>query len=478
MEKSRLGESGGEHRSEKDSMGEVRVPKAAYYGAQTQRAVGNFPISGQPMPPEFVHALGWVKTAAARVNRSLGTLDEARAGVIERAAREVAGGGLDAEFPIDVFQTGSGTSSNMNANEVIARRAAELGGSGAPAIHPNDHVNFGQSSNDIAPTALHVAAVVAVEHELLPALRRLHEALDAKAREFDGVIKSGRTHLMDATPIRLGQEFSGWASQVEHGIERVRATLPDLRELPAGGTAVGTGLNTHPEFGARLAAELSALLDTKFSEARNHFEAQAARDAALWTSGALNSLAASLAKIAGDIRLLASGPHTGIAEIRLPALQPGSSIMPGKVNPVICESVIQVAAQVAGNHVAITLGAHGGQLDLNTMLPLIARNLLESIRLLAAAARIFADKAIAGIVADEARCRDYVEQSASMATALNPLIGYDKAAEIAKRSAKERRPVRELAREMTDLSAEEIERALDPRRQTEPGLEFGGSGGG
>jgi fumarate hydratase, class II len=467
-----------EFRSERDSLGEVRVPAGAYYGAQTQRAVDNFPISGRPMPAEFVHALGRVKAAAARVNQELGWLDAARAGLIERAATEVAEGRLDAHFPVDVFQTGSATSSNMNANEVIARRAAELGGAGAPAIHPNDHVNRGQSSNDIAPTALHVAAVLAIEGDLLPALRALETALKQKARAFDAVVKTGRTHLMDAVPIRLGQEFSGYAWQVTHGIARVEAVLPDLRELAAGGTAVGTGLNTHPEFGARLAAELSRALGTRFVEAGNHFEAQAARDAAVWASGALNTVAASLMKIANDVRLLASGPHCGLAELKLPALQPGSSIMPGKVNPVVCEAVVQVGAQVTGNHLAVTLGAQWGQLDLNTMVPLVARNLLESVHLLARAATVFAEKVVAGLEADAEVCAGYIEKSPAMATALNPLIGYDRAAEIAKRAAKERRPVRELAREMTDLSPEAIDRALDPRRQTEPGREPGAAGGG
>jgi fumarate hydratase class II len=467
-----------EFRVERDSLGEVKVPAGAYYAAQTQRAVENFPISGQPMPPEFLHALGHVKAAAARVNCELGVLDEARAGLIERAATEVAEGRLDAHFPVDVFQTGSGTSSNMNANEVIARRARELGGAGAPLIHPNDHVNLGQSSNDIAPTALHVAAVLAIENELLPALHHLEQALHLQSVRLDGVLKTGRTHLMDAVPIRLGQEFSGYASQIRHGIARVELTVPQLRELAAGGTAVGTGLNTHAEFGRRLAAELGRRLHESFLEAGNHFEAQAARDAALWASAALNSVAASLMKIAGDIRLLASGPHCGLAELKLPALQPGSSIMPGKVNPVLCEAVIQVGAQVTGNHLAVTLGAQGGQLDLNTMLPLIARNLLESIRLLARTARVFADKAVAGLMADAEVCAGYVEQSPSMATALNPLIGYDRAAEIARRAARERRAVRELAREMTGLSPEEIDRALDPRRQTEPGPGSGPAGGG
>jgi fumarate hydratase class II len=467
-----------EFRVESDSMGEVRVPATAYYAAQTQRAVENFPVSGQPMPPEFIHALGRIKAAAARVNAELGLLDAERARLIERAAGEVGEGKLDAHFPIDVFQTGSGTSSNMNANEVIAHRAVELGGAGAPRIHPNDHVNLGQSSNDIVPAAIHVAAVMAIEGQLVPALRRLQAALAAKAEQFDGIIKTGRTHLMDATPIRLGQEFSGYASQIEHGVARVEAVLPDLRELAAGGTAVGTGLNTHVEFGRRLAAELTRALGTRFVEAANHFEAQAARDAPVWASGALNTVAASLMKIANDVRLLASGPHCGLAELKLPALQPGSSIMPGKVNPVICESVIQVAAQVTGNHLAVTQAAQWGQLDLNTMQPMQARNLLESVRLLARVSTLFADKAIAGLEADARACTDYVERSPSMATALTPLIGYDRAAEIAKRAARERRPVRELAREMTDLKPEEIDRALDPRRQTEPGLESGGGAGG
>jgi fumarate hydratase class II len=464
-----------EYRVEKDSMGEMKVPASARYGPQTQRAVENFQISGQPMPPQFVHALGLVKMAAARVNVSLQLLDPAMAKAIEQAASEVAAGKWDAEFPIDVFQTGSGTSSNMNANEVIAHRASELFGK---KVHPNDHVNLGQSSNDAIPTAVHVSAVLEIERDLLPALAHLWRVLDQKAREFDGIIKTGRTHLMDATPIRLGQEFGGYASQVEHAISRVKAVLPDLRELAIGGTAVGTGLNSHPEFGRRMAAELAGLTGTAFSEARNHFEAQGAQDGAAWASGALNSVAASLMKIANDVRLMASGPRCGLGELTLPAIQPGSSIMPGKVNPVICEAVIQVGAQVMGNHVAVTLSSQWGQLDLNTMLPLASRNLLESVRLLAAVCRAFADKALAGVVANEETCRGYVEISPSMATALNPLIGYDKAAEIAKRSYKERRPVRELAREMTKLTPQEIDHALDPARQTVPGLEMGGGAGG
>jgi fumarate hydratase class II len=464
-----------EFRVEKDTMGEMKVPVQALYGPQTQRAVENFPISGQPLPAEFIRALGLAKRAAARVNRALGTLPADLAVAIEAAATEVAEGRLDAEFPIDVFQTGSGTSSNMNANEVIARRASQASGL---QVHPNDHVNFGQSSNDVIPTVLHLSAVVAIERDLLPALEHLRAALAAKAKDFHEVLKTGRTHLMDATPIRLGQEFSGYASQIEHGIARVKATLPDLQELAIGGTAVGTGLNTHPEFGRRMAEELSALTGSRFAEARDHFEAQGAQDATAWTSGALNTVAASLIKIANDIRLMNSGPRCGLGEIALPAVQPGSSIMPGKVNPVICEAVIQVGAQVTGNHVVITMGAQWGQLDLNTMLPLIARNLLESIHLLSRAARVLADKAIAGLVANEETCRGYIEISPSMATALNPLIGYEKAAEIAKRSFKERRPVRELAREMTSLTPQEIDAALDPARQTKPGLEMGGGAGG
>jgi fumarate hydratase class II len=464
-----------EFRTEKDSLGEMQVPAAALWGPQTQRAVENFPISGRPLPGPFIHTLGLIKAAAARVNRDLGLVEKPIADAIEKAAMEVAEGKWDAEFPIDVYQTGSGTSSNMNANEVIARLASRASGL---KVHPNDHVNFGQSSNDVIPTALHVSAVVQIERDLLPALARLWMALDDKSRTFHDVLKTGRTHLMDATPIRLGQEFSGYASQVQHGIARVKATLPDLRELAIGGTAVGTGLNTHPEFGRRMASEIGKLAGTTFQEAPNHFEAQGAQDGACWASGALNSVAASLMKIANDIRLMNSGPRCGFAEITLPAIQPGSSIMPGKVNPVICEAVTMVSAQVMGNHTAITVGAQWGQLDLNVMLPMMARNLLESVQLLAGASRVFADKALAGLVANADTCRDYIEISPSMATALNPLIGYDKAAEIAKRSFKERRPVRELAGEMTSLSKAEIDAALDPARQTQPGLDLGGGAGG
>jgi fumarate hydratase, class II len=414
-----------------------------------------------------------VKLAAARVNRELGLLDADVADAIEQAARAVADGELDEQFPIDVFQTGSGTSSNMNANEVIAAVASsELG----RRVHPNDEVNLGQSSNDVIPTTLHVAAVLAIEYDLLPALRGLHETLQAKAAEFDDVVKIGRTHLMDAVPIRLGQEFSGYARQIELASERIKATLPGLRELAIGGTAVGTGLNTHAEFGARVARELSELTGTAFREAENHFEAQGARDAYVFTAGALTSLAAALMKIANDIRLLASGPQAGLGELILPAIQPGSSIMPGKVNPVICEAVIMVAAQVTGNCQAIVIGGQWGQLELNVMLPMMASNMLESIRLLANASRVFVAKSLTGIEANRERAEGYVESSISMATALNPLIGYDNAAKIAKKSHATGRTVRDLAYEESGLTRDQVDEALHPHRQTIPGGTGGSSG--
>ncbi len=459
-----------EFRIERDTMGEMRVPKNAYWAAQTQRAVENFPVSGEPLPASLVRGLGLVKLASARVNRDLGRLDAKIGEAIEQAARDVISGKLTREFPIDVYQTGSGTSSNMNANEVIAARAKEILGldRADKTIHANDHVNMGQSSNDVFPTAMHVTAVLEIENTLIPALKHLHAALDAKAVAFDNVVKIGRTHLMDAVPIRLGQEFSGYAAQVAFGIERVRSTLPHMRELAIGGTAVGTGLNTTPDFGKRVAAALTTITGTEFVEARNHFEAQGAQDAYVWTGGALNTVAASLMKIANDVRLMASGPQAGLGELRLPAVQPGSSIMPGKVNPVICESVIMVGAQVNGNTQAVTIGAQWGQLDLNTMLPMMAKNLLDSVRILANASRMFADKAISGLEADEAVCTSYIEKSISMATALNPLIGYEKAAEIAKESYKTGRTVREIAYEKSGLTKAQVDEALDPRTQTEP----------
>ncbi len=462
-------------RNEHDTMGEMALPADALWAAQTQRAVENFPVSGKPLPPAFVHALGTVKLAAAKVNRDLGLLDPEIAAAIETAAAAVAAGQYDDHFPIDVFQTGSGTSSNMNANEVIGTLATRSLGR---KVHPNDHVNLGQSSNDVIPSVLHVAAVVGIERRLLPALRHLHEGLTAKAEEFDGVVKIGRTHLMDAVPIRLGQEFSGYARQVELGIARVEATLPGLRELAIGGTAVGTGLNTHAEFGARVAAELSTLAGTEFVEAANHFEAQGARDAYVFAAGALTVVAASLMKIANDVRLLASGPQAGLGEIVLPAIQPGSSIMPGKVNPVIAESVIQVGAQVTGNCQAIVIGGQWGQLDLNVMLPMMARNMLESIDLLANVSRLFVDKSLAGTVANVERAEGYVERSIAMATALNPHIGYEAAAAIAKQSYATGRTVREIAYEETGLSREQVDEILHPHQQTVAGTGAGQAAGG
>lgn len=463
----------GEFRTEKDTMGEMRVPMDALYAAQTQRAVENFPISGQPMPPAFVHALGLVKLAAARVNRKLNRLDPKMAEAIEKAAGEVADGKWDREFPIDVFQTGSGTSSNMNANEVIATLASRHLGT---KVHANDHINMGQSSNDVIPTTMHVAAVLQIEKDLLPALRSLHEVLDKKAHEFDGIVKMGRTHLMDAVPIRLGQEFSGYARQIELGIGRIEASLPGLRELAIGGTAVGTGLNAHEDFGAMVAEELSRISGTEFSEAANHFEAQGAQDAYAFAAAALATVAGSMMKIANDVRLMGSGPQGGLGELLLPAIQPGSSIMPGKVNPVIPEAVIQVGAQVQGNAHAVLIGQQWGQMDLNVMLPMMTRNLLESVRLLAAAARAFRSKCLDGLKANKERAEGYVEKSISMATALNPYIGYEKAAAIAKESYQTGRTVREIAYEKSGLTRQQVDEALEPRKQTEPGGE-GGAGG-
>ena len=461
-------------RTEHDSMGEMRVPATALYAAQTQRAVENFPVSGWPLPPSLIHALGAIKAAAARANNALGLLDGATAGAIGVAASQVAAGELDDQFPIDVFQTGSGTSSNMNANEVIATLASQA--LGRP-VHPNDDVNMGQSSNDVFPSALHVAAVVGIEQTLQPALRRLHKSLDGKATEFDGVVKLGRTHLMDAVPIRLGQELSGYARQVELAGERLTACLPGLRELAIGGTAVGTGLNTHAHFGRQVAGYLGEQFGTGFIEATNHFEAQGSRDAYVFAAGTLTTVASSLIKIASDIRLLASGPQAGLGEIVLPAIQPGSSIMPGKVNPVLCESVIQVGIHVTGSCGAIVGGGQWGQLDLNVMLPMMGYNLLTAIDLLASVAVAFAEKCVDGIVANVERCESYIEGSISMATALNPLIGYERAAEIAKRAYAEGRTVRDVAYESSGLAREQVDAALDPYAQTVAGTVTGGSGG-
>ena len=453
-------------RVERDSMGEMEVPAGALWGAQTQRAVLNFPVSGERFPRSFLSALGLVKAAAAAANAELGVLDAERAHAIEAAAREVAEGLHDEHFVVDVFQTGSGTSTNMNANEVIAARAAQLRGGAAPRIHPNDHVNASQSSNDVIPTALHIAARQGLHRDLLPALRALAAVLRAKAAAFDDVVKVGRTHLMDATPVRLGQELAGWARQVELGVERVAAAADGLAELALGGTAVGTGLNAPPGFAARAIARLSEETGLAYREAADHFEAQGARDAGVAASGALRGVAVSLYKIASDVRLLGSGPRAGLAELCLPAVQPGSSIMPGKVNPVICEAVIQVAAQVVGNDAAVAQGGLAGQLELCAMIPLMARNLLESIRLLSNASRLFAERCIAGLEADRARAALGVERSLAMATALVPRIGYDRAAEIAKASAETGRTVREICIERRVLPPAELAALLDPLAQT------------
>ena len=457
-------------REERDSLGTVQVPADAYYGAQTQRAKENFPISGRGMPRRFIEALGIIKAAAAAVHREMGAIPREKADAIERAAREVARGEHEADFVVDVFQTGSGTSTNMNANEVIANRAGELLGvpRGTNHVHPNDDVNRAQSSNDVIPTALHLAARLAIERDLVPALDVLAGSLERKAHAFASVVKLGRTHLQDATPMTVGQEFGGWAAQVRAGIARARRAGDGLRELALGGTAVGTGLNAPPGFAARVIARISDETGLDFAEARDHFEAQGARDAALEASGALKTVAASLMKIAEDVRLLASGPRAGLGELRLPSLQPGSSIMPGKINPVLCESVTQVAAQVIGNDAAITVGAIRGQLELNVFLPLIAHNLLESVRLLAAVTVLFAQRCIDGIELDEARIGATVEQSLAMATPLAPLVGYDRAAAIAKEAWQSGRTVREVAEEQGVLSRDELDRALDPRRQAHP----------
>jgi len=474
--------TGPETRIEKDTMGEMAVPANALYGASTQRAVLNFPISGRPVPAGLVHAYGHLKSACAEVNRQMGALDDGRAEAIAQAAEAVARGEHDEHFPVDVFQTGSGTSTNMNANEVIANlicvaRGAPVGSSKsadyleAGGVHPNDHVNMGQSSNDTFPTALHIAGALALSQKLIPAAERLAEALEEKAKAFDDVIKIGRTHLQDATPIRLGQEFSGYASQMRHGVERLRRALDALSELALGGTAVGTGINTHKEFGARVASLLAERLSVGFREAENHFEANHARDAAVEASGALKTLAVSLSKIANDIRLLGSGPRCGIGELKLPAVQPGSSIMPGKVNPVICEAVVMVACRVIGNDATVTtagLGGVGSLLDLNVGMPVIAEALLDSIDILAGACDTLRENCIDGLEADEQRCRDLIEGSLAMCTSLAPVIGYDKAAGIAKQAFSEGRTVREVAYETSGLDRERVDELLDPRKMTEP----------
>jgi fumarate hydratase class II len=464
------------YRIEKDSMGEMKVPQSALYGPQTQRAVENFPIKGPRFGRPFIQAMGMIKKAAAETNGELGHVDATIAGAIAQAAEEVVHGKWDDQFVLDIYQTGSGTSTNMNANEVIANRATQL--LNGPRVHPNDHVNFGQSSNDVIPTAIHVSARIALEEELGPALAHLGSVLESKAREFDGVMKSGRTHLMDATPVRLGQEFAGYATQVRKGIERLKRAGTELEELALGGTATGTGINMHPDFPGKTIGRLAKATGIEFREADDHFEAQGGKDAVVSASGALNTLAAGLMKIADDLRWLASGPTSGLAEITLPAVQPGSSIMPGKVNPVMSEALMMVAARVMGNHTTITIGGSRGNFELNVMMPVMAHALIESITLLTNSVRVFADRCVAGIRANEERCRELLELNPSIATALNPYIGYDKAAEVAKESAKDRKSVREVVNARKLLPADKLDRALDVRAMTEPGLPEGGGGGG
>ncbi|MFC7134198.1 MULTISPECIES: class II fumarate hydratase [Salinibaculum] len=456
-------------RTEQDSLGEMQVPADAYWGAQTQRAIENFPISDVTFGRRFVRALGVVKKGAAQANRDLGLVDEDKAEVIIEAADEVIAGEHDDQFPVDVFQTGSGTSSNMNANEVISNRATELYGGeiGTREIHPNDHVNYGQSSNDVIPTAMHVASAEAAEKDLRPALETLAASLEAKEEEFDDVVKTGRTHLQDATPITLGQEFSGYRTQVEKGIERLDAVRAHLRELALGGTAVGTGLNTHPEFPAKAAEYMSEETGIEFREADNHFEAQAAHDAMSEAHGALRTIAGSLNKIANDLRLLASGPRNGLGEIDQPENQPGSSIMPGKINPVVAEAVNQVHKQVVGNDAAVSAGAAEGQIDLNLYKPVLAHNFLQSAKLLSNASEVFAEKFVDKLEADRDHCADRVEQSMALATALNPAIGYDKASKVAKKAMAEGKTIREVVVAEGYLSEDEADEVLDPAKMTE-----------
>ncbi len=463
------------HRIERDSMGELEVPADALWGAQTQRAVGNFPVSGRRMPRAFIRALGLIKQAAAVANARLGLLAEPLAQAIGSAAAEVAEGRHDGEFPIDVFQTGSGTSTNMNANEVIAHLAARRLGR---EVHPNDHVNLGQSSNDVIPTAIQVSAALLVHGELLPALEHACEVLRAKEREVGSIVKTGRTHLMDAMPVTFGQELSGWRTQLENGHARLQGVEPRLLALAQGGTAVGTGINAHPSFGKTFCSALAELTGIAFRPSRNYFESLACQDTAVELSGQLKVVAVSLSKIANDLRWMNSGPLAGLGEISLPALQPGSSIMPGKVNPVIPEAAAMVAAEVIGNDAAITVAGQSGNFELNVMLPVIAYNLLESIRLLGNVLRLIADRAIAGFTVHPARIAEALERNPILVTALNPVIGYEQGAAIAKQAYAEGRPIREVAEEMTDLTRGDLERLLDPAELTRGGIKGGGSGGG
>ncbi|EMA21187.1 MULTISPECIES: class II fumarate hydratase [Haloarcula] len=461
-----------EYRTEQDSLGEMQVPADAYWGAQTQRAVENFPISDVTFGRRFIRALGVVKKAAAQANRDLGTIPEDKADCIVEAADEVIAGEHDDQFPVDVFQTGSGTSSNMNANEVISNRATELYGGdiGTREIHPNDHVNFGQSSNDVIPTAMHVASLEAVEKDVIPGLKTLRDELQAKEDEFENVVKTGRTHLQDATPVTLGQEFSGYRTQVEKGISRVQDVHGRLAELALGGTAVGTGLNTHPEFPAKAAAYISEETGLEFREADNHFEAQAAHDAMSEAHGALRTVAGSLNKIANDLRLLASGPRNGLGEIDQPENQPGSSIMPGKINPVVAEAVNQVHKQVVGNDAAVSAGAAEGQIDLNLYKPVLASNFLQSAKLIANSSAVFGEKFVAKLEADAEHCAERVEQSMALATALNPAIGYDKASKVAKKALAEEKTIREVVLEEGYLDEDEVDDVLDPEKMTKRGI--------
>ncbi|WP_406464352.1 class II fumarate hydratase [Streptomyces sp. NBC_00111] len=458
------------YRVEHDSMGEVKVPAHAKWRAQTQRAVENFPISGQRLERAHIEALARIKAAAAKVNAELKVLDPDIADAIQEAAAEVAEGRWDEHFPVDVFQTGSGTSSNMNTNEVVATLAGERLGR---EVHPNDHVNASQSSNDVFPSSIHIAATAAVTADLIPALEHLAASLERKSAEFSEVVKSGRTHLMDATPVTLGQEFGGYAAQIRHGVERLRASLPRLAELPLGGTAVGTGINTPPGFSAAVIAEVARTTGLPLTEARNHFEAQGARDGLVEASGQLRTIGVSLTKISNDLRWMASGPRTGLAEISLPDLQPGSSIMPGKVNPVIPEAVLMVAAQVTGNDATVAAAGAAGNFELNVMLPVIAKNLLESVRLLANASRLLADRTVDGITADAERARRYAESSPSVVTPLNKYIGYEEAAKVAKKSLADGMTIRETVLaggyvDRGDLTLEQLDEALDVLRMTRP----------
>jgi fumarate hydratase class II len=459
------------YRIERDSMGPVKVPKQAYYGAQTQRAIDNFQVSGWRFGREFLYALGLVKYASAEVNVELGLLGKRIAKTIEQASREVMEGRWDDQFLVDIFQTGSGTSTNMNTNEVIANRANEILGrerGGYQPVHPNDHVNLGQSSNDVFPSVIHIASVILLQQKLLPSLSNLHKALREKGKEFHSILKIGRTHLQDATPIRLGQEFGGYARQVELGIRRIRNSMSSLSELPLGGTAVGTGINTHPLFAKKVIALINKRIGHRFYEALDHFEAQGARDALVEMSGTLKTVAVSLMKIANDIRWLGSGPRCGIGEILLPETQPGSSIMPGKVNPVISESLIQVCTQVIANDSAMTIAGVSGNFELNVMMPLMAYNLLQSIHLLANAVNNFSKRCLQGLRADRKRCEEMIERSLALATALTPKIGYEEGARIAKRAYSQNKTIRQIAEEEAFFSKEELNGLLDPRGMITP----------